>query len=110
MKRTQLWFKIMNATQINRNVPTREALPEDEVLTVSRKNLEDALRFSFVQLRPLSPSIVKPGQPKDYKQIIDMMFSDDKQTERDYQTITLKRFMEIVNSNEDINEFMCAVL
>jgi hypothetical protein len=67
VKRTQLWFKIMNATQINRNVPTREALPEDEVLTVSRKNLEDAFRFSFIQLRPLSPSIVKPGQPKDYK-------------------------------------------
>jgi hypothetical protein len=39
-----------------------------------------------------------------------MIFSDDKQTDRDYETITLKRFMEVVNSNEDINEFMCAVL
>ncbi len=39
-----------------------------------------------------------------------MIFIDDKSTDKDYQTITLKRFMEVVNSNEDINEFMCAVL
>lgn len=110
VKRIQLWFKLINATQITRHVPTKETLPDDELLTDSRKNLEDAFRFSFVQLRPLSPSIVKAGQPKDYKQIIDMIFTDDKQTEKDYQTITLKRFMEVVNSNEDINEFMCAVL
>jgi hypothetical protein len=53
---------------------------------------------------------MKEGQPKDYKQVIEMIFSEDKQNEKEYQTITLKKFMEVVNSNEDINEFMCAVL
>ncbi len=39
-----------------------------------------------------------------------MIFADDKQTEKDYQTINLKRFMEVVNSNEDINEFISGLL
>jgi len=85
-------------------------LPEDEKLQISRKLLEEVFRFSFVQLRPLSPSIVKETQPKDYKHIIEMIFAGEKEEAKDYQQITLKKFLEVVNSNEDINEFMSAVL
>lgn len=110
VKRCQLWFKIIYSTQVSRDIPSKEPLPEDEVIMITRKTLEEVLRFSFVQLRPLSPSILKEGQPKDYKKVIEMIFADDKQPDKDYQTINLKRFMEVVNSNEDINEFICAVL
>jgi hypothetical protein len=48
VKRSQLWFKILNATQVNRDAPLRDPIPEDEVITLSRKILEEAFRFSFV--------------------------------------------------------------